>query len=57
MKSEYTNLIAEHDKTLSMLREMWMGAGPDEKSKHMERINVALDSRLRLMALRDSASA
>ncbi len=54
MKEEYTNLIVEHDKTLSMLRQHWLSDGPTEEKKWMERINSALDERGRLMRLRDS---
>lgn len=53
MKREYEKLIAEHDRTLSMLRNMWMNAAPHQKSEYMERINTAIDERLRLMAKRD----
>ena len=50
-------LIAEHDNTINMLFEMWMGVGPPEEKKHMEIINMALDIKLRMMAIFDSASA
>ena len=53
MKHEYEKLIAEHDRTLSMLRKQWMEAEPKDQTKYMERINAALDERLRLMRLRD----
>ncbi len=50
----YTDLIAEVDKTLSMIRSYWMeGRDAGEKSKHMTRINELLDQRLALMAKRD----
>ena len=57
MKHEYAKLIAEHDRTLSMLRNQWMEAEPKDQTKYMERINAALDERLRLMALRDETPA
>lgn len=57
MRHEYAKLIAEHDRTLSMLRKQWMEAETKDQPKYMERINAALDERLRLMALRDEAPA
>jgi hypothetical protein len=57
MKHEYEKLIAEHDRTLSMLRKQWMEADPKDQLKYMERINAALDERLRLIALRDETPA
>lgn len=57
MKHEYAKLIAEHDRTLSMLRKQWMEAESKDQPKYMERINAALDERLRLMALRDETPA
>lgn len=57
MRHEYEKLIAEHDRTLSMLRKQWMEADPKDKPKYMERINAALDERLRLLALRDETPA
>lgn len=54
IKDEYIKLIMEHDKTLSLLRSQWMDAKPPEKTKYMDRINSALDERLRLMSIRDS---
>ena len=57
MRHEYQKLIAEHDRTLSMLRKQWMEAEPKDQPKYMERINAALDERLRLMALRDETPA
>jgi hypothetical protein len=54
MKNEYQKLIDEHDKTLGMLRADWLRAEPAEKGKWIERINAALDERLRLMRLRDA---
>jgi hypothetical protein len=46
--------IATLDETvLSTLREGWLDATAEKKSKWMERINSALDERLRLMAVRD----
>jgi len=40
-----------------MLRKQWMEAEPKDQAKYMERINAALDERLRLMALRDETPA
>lgn len=40
-----------------MLRKQWMEAEPKDQPKYMERINAALDERLRLMALRDETPA
>ena len=57
MRHEYAKLIAEHDRTLSMLRKQWMEAEPKDQLKYMERIKDALDERLRLMALRDETPA
>jgi hypothetical protein len=53
MSHEYTKLIAEFDKTLKMLRKQWIEAKIADKPGWMERINSALDERLRLMELRD----
>ena len=53
MKSEYVTLIAEHDKTISYLRSEWLDSLTKDKDKWLEKINAALDERLRLMALRD----
>lgn len=54
MKKEYETLIAEHDKTLSYLRSEWLESLTKDKDKWMEKINAALDERLRLMKLRDA---
>ena len=53
MKKEYENLISEHDKTLSYLRSEWLDSLTKDKDKWLEKINTALDERIRLMALRD----
>lgn len=54
MKSEYLKLIAEFDKTLSIVRSLWMDAkAPDEKNKCRVRLDELLDERIRLMKLRD----
>ena len=50
-------LISECDKNLSLLREAWMEAKPDKKSRWLDLINQALDERIRLMAMRDSKAA
>jgi len=54
MTTEYANYIKEVDLTLAMLREGWMKAKVDEKSRWLDRINSMLDERNRLMKLRDS---
>jgi hypothetical protein len=53
MKDEYIRLIAELDKTISMLREGWMTCEPSDRQKWMDKINSMLDERMRLMKLRD----
>lgn len=53
MKNEYKKLIAEHDKTLSYLRSEWVEPLLKDKPKWKEKIDAALDERLRLMKLRD----
>ena len=53
MNQEYINLIENLDKTLSMLRGLWMESRPPETAKYMDRINAALDERGRLMLLRN----
>ena len=56
---QYLVPIAEIDKTLSLVREMWLEASPDspEKRKAMLRIDGLLDERFRLMKARDAAQA
>ena len=50
MHNEYIKLIAELDKTLSMVRSLWMDAkAPDEKNKWRVRLDELLDERSRLM--------
>lgn len=50
LSTHYTTLIAEVDKTLSMVREFWMAARDEgEKRKNMARINELLDQRNSLM--------
>lgn len=46
-------LIADLDKTISMIRESWLDAKPESKPKYMDRLNSLLDERYRLMQLRD----
>ena len=56
MREEYERLIAEHDKTLSLLRKQWMEAdNAADKTNYYERINAALAERKRLMNLRDES--
>lgn len=57
MKAEYEKLISEHDKTLSLLRQSQIDASPAMKAAWQERIDAALDERIRLMALRDAVPA
>ena len=45
------------DKTLSMVREGWMEAKIADKPKWMDRINLMLEERFRLMSLRDAHHA
>ncbi len=52
---QYSDLIAEVDKTLSMIRSYWMESRDEgEKRKNLNRINDLLDQRLALMAKRDA---
>ena len=51
--NEWETLIAEHDKTLSHLREAWVEARGKERNKWMKRINEALEHRCDLMKRRD----
>jgi len=54
MKKEYIKLIKEHDKTLDYLRKEWMEAlDTKTKAPWREKLDTALDERLRLMKLRD----
>lgn len=55
MQNEYVKLIKELDKTLSMVRALWLESKtPDEKAKWRVRIDELLDERLRLMKSRDA---
>jgi len=54
MREEYEKLIANFDRTLGILREQWMEAKGKDVAKYAERLNAALDERLRLMKLRDA---
>lgn len=55
MQNEYVKLIKELDKTLSMVRALWMESKtPDERGKWRGRIDELLDERLRLMKSRDA---
>jgi hypothetical protein len=56
MHNEYIKLIAQLDKTLSMVRSLWMDAkASDEKNKWRVRLDELLDERSRLMKARDAA--
>ncbi len=51
-------LIMEIDRVMATLRSLWMNArSSTEKEKWRSRIDQALDERLRLMRIRDAASA
>ena len=55
MKAEYERLIAEHDKTLSLLRSQWLGTdNKTDKARYYNLIEDALGERSRLMKLRDA---
>ena len=55
MQNEYVKLIKELDKTLSMVRALWMESKtPDERGKWRGRIDDLLDERMRLMKSRDA---
>ncbi len=55
MKDEYNKLIAEMDKTLSLIKKQWEAAKPGkDKNDYEERLNATLDERFRLMGLRDT---
>ena len=56
MNTNTKKLIAEHDRH-SPCSANGMEADPKDQPKYMERINAALDERLRLMALRDETPA
>lgn len=53
MKSEYVEMIAEVDNTLSTLREEWMKSAPADRVKWRVLIDKQLDQRVRLMKKRD----
>ncbi len=46
--------IADLDKTISMIREIWLDVKPEWKDKYVDRLNKLLDERSRLMKLRDA---
>ncbi len=55
MKAEYIKLIEEHDKTITLLKNLLDGTKPDgERREIRERIDALLDERLRLMKARDA---
>lgn len=55
MRDQYIALIAELDKTISMVRSFWIEARDEgEKRKNMLRLDQLLDERFRLMKLRDA---
>ena len=53
MNTEQQNIV-ELDKTLSMVSEGWMEAKIADKPKWMDRLNLMLEERFRLMHLRDA---
>lgn len=53
MKHEYENLIQHLDGVLCVIRAEWINARFDKKAKWEQKINNALDERLRLMKQRD----
>jgi hypothetical protein len=56
MHNEYIKLIADLDKTLSMVRSLWLDAkATDEKNKWRVRLDEMLEERYRLMEARDAA--
>ncbi len=58
LHSHYVNLIAELDKTLSMVRGWWMEAreGDPKRVEARKRLDELLDERKRLMGARDAAA-
>lgn len=55
MWKNYKKLIAAHDSALHILQDQWAAAkDKNEAALYMERINDILDSRARLMRLRDA---
>ncbi len=56
MKEHYKVCIENTDSCLSLLRSFWLEEkNLDLKTKWWEKIDSALDERLRLMKLRDAA--
>lgn len=53
MRHEYENLITQLDGVLILIRSEWINARFDKKAKWEQKINNALDERLRLMKQRD----
>ncbi len=57
LHANYLTLIADFDKTIGMVRTMWMEAKDDaERAKMKTRLNELLDERLNLMRGRDAAA-
>ena len=54
MNIEYENLLKQLDSILCLMRDEWLEAGIKNKNKWEQKIDKALDERLRLMKLRDS---
>lgn len=54
---DYPAAIDEIDKDLTLLRDASRSAPPDKQDRWQRLIDNALDERLRLMALRDTAAA
>jgi hypothetical protein len=58
LTDHYTTLLAELDKTLSLVRSFWIESRDEfEKRKNQKRLDELLDERLRLMRARDAAEA
>lgn len=49
VQKECRQAIQAYDKTLAMLRELWLEAPEKDKKKWMDQINVFLDERLTAM--------
>lgn len=53
-KPEYSDIIAQMDSTLLFLKGNWIASKPTDRDRWMEKINGALDERLKWMRLRDA---
>ena len=57
MNQDPIQQIAQVDEKLKILRESWMDAAPEKKSRWIAKINEALDERSKLMKKRDAIPA